>query len=206
MNKTVIGTIIGFILGAAAGITGGYFYTKNKYLAKADAEIESVRKVYEKHFGKENASKDDLVEKKPENKMDIRTHSSIENNIQTEYKKYTKLYKNEPISTSKEKNSRDNFSIITPEEFRDSDYDTETLIWYADKILTDADNNIIHNINEVIGPEALNTFGRYLDDTVYVQDDNKQIVYEIIWDSRKFSSVNRLGDDPVLASDIDDEN
>lgn len=205
MNKTVVGTIIGFILGAAAGVAGAYFYTKNKYLAKADAEIESVRKVYEKHFNKEDVSKE---EKPMSNKkeLDIRTHSSIENNIQTEYKKYTKLYKNEPISNPKEKNRKDNFSIITPEEFRDSEYSTETLIWYADKVLTDSDNNVIHNINEVIGPEALNTFGRYLDDTVYVQDDDKQIVYEIIWDSRKFSSVNRLGDDPTLASDIDDEN
>ena len=50
MNRTVLGSFIGLLLGAAAGGVAGYFYSKNKYLAMAEKEIESVKKVYEKHF------------------------------------------------------------------------------------------------------------------------------------------------------------
>ena len=49
MNKTLIGSFVGLLLGAAAGGFAGYFYGKNKYLAIAEKEIDSVKKVYEKH-------------------------------------------------------------------------------------------------------------------------------------------------------------
>ena len=50
MNKTLIGSFVGLLLGAAVGGFAGYFYGKNKYLAIAEKEIDSVKKVYEKHF------------------------------------------------------------------------------------------------------------------------------------------------------------
>ena len=48
MNKTLIGSFVGLLLGAAAGGFAGYFYGKNKYLTIAEKEIDSVKKVYEK--------------------------------------------------------------------------------------------------------------------------------------------------------------
>ena len=67
--------------------------------------------------------------------------------------------------------------------------------------MADDNGNIIHNVNEVVGPEALSTFGRYLDDTVYVKDDTKKIDYEIIWDARKYASVNKFFGDDTLSED-----
>ena len=37
----------------------------------------------------------------------------------------------------------------------------------------------------------------------YVKDDSKKIVYEIIWDSRKYESVNKLDGDKTLSEDSD---
>lgn len=205
--KIIIGSAVGFILGAVGGIFGGYYYSKNKYLEMAEKEIASVKKVYEKHFNQKENNKEVPSSKKPI------IAPLTETTDQDNYKKYAGMYKDtdgspkigtvhSSIPSNKQPKSPVKVPyIITPEEYRDSDYESETLIWYSDKILADADGNVIHNINEVVGPEALSTFGRYLDDTVYVRDDNKKLDYEIIWDSRKFSSVSKLAGDATLSED-----
>lgn len=212
MNKTLIGSFIGFLAGAATGIVAGYFYSKNKYLSMAETEIESVRKVYEKHFSENTANKDvPVILEKPVDKKPI--PAPLLDPKKEDYKKYAGMYSGDPekpkigsvkstIKTEKPHKTPVKIPyVITPDEYQLSDYETETLIWYSDKILADSDGNIIHNINEVVGPEALSTFGRYLDDTVYVRDDSKKIDYEIIWDSRKYSSVNNLDGDDTLSEE-----
>ena len=207
MNKTLIGSFVGFLIGAVGGIAAGYFYSKNKYLNMAEKEIESVRKVYEKHFSEHP------TEELTDHSLDKPVPAPLIDPEKETYKNYAGVYSGrsgEPkvgsvkasIQTNKpHKSPVKTPYIVTPEEYRESDYESETLIWYSDKILADSDGNVIHNINEVIGPEALSSFGRYLDDTVYVRDDNKKIDYEIIWDSRKFSSVNKIDGDDTLSED-----
>lgn len=212
MNKTLIGSFVGFLMGTAAGTIAGYFYSKNKYLTMAETEIESVKKVYEKHFSENTLNKDvQIIPEKPNVKNKISAPSL--NSEKDNYKNYARMYSGDPenpkigsvqttIKTEKpHKAPIKTPYIITPDEYQLSDYEAETLIWYSDKILADSDGNIIHNINEVVGPEALSTFGRYLDDTVYVRDDSKKIDYEIIWDSRKYSSVNKLSGDDTLSEE-----
>ena len=215
MNKTLIGSFVGLLLGAAVGGFAGYFYGKNKYLAIAEKEIDSVKKVYEKHFSNTPvANSEEQTDTTPKISTPI-VAPLIDSDKET-YKKYAGIYggnNNEKpkIGSVKSTIKTDKPSkkpvkapyVITPDEYQLSDYESETLIWYSDKILADADGNVIHNINEVIGPEALSTFGRYLDDTVYVKDDSKKIVYEIIWDSRKYESVNKLDGDKTLSEDSD---
>ena len=211
MNK-FIPFSIGLLLGAVGGFFGGYYLSKNKYLSMADKEIESVRKVYEKHFSNKEENTSKPQEKKS---LENPVNSSID---KKNYKNYAGLYNGDkdnesdiisvipeksigsPKAPKKPKLNKTPY-VISPEEYRDSDYEAETLIYYSDKILADSDNNIIHNPNELIGPEALSTFGRYMDDTVYVRDDSKQLDYEIIWDSRKFSTVANLAGDKTLSDD-----
>lgn len=212
MNRTVIGSFIGLILGAVGGFIGGCFYAKNKYLNMAEQEIESVRKVYEKHFGKQTDIKEPekdnplIVNKKPE-----------DSDLHKKYIKYAGMYsgggENPKVNTtikSPEKPKTPDISrkipyVITPDEYMQSENKSETLIWYSDKILADEDGNVIHNINEKIGPEALNTFGRYLDDTVYVRDDENKVDYEIIWDPRKFSSLKASLEEHIGEEKSEDE-
>lgn len=192
-----------FVLGSAGGFLAGYLVSKNRYLDMAEKEIASVKKVYEKYFSPsikiEPAKVNDdgaLKVKEPVGKPS--------DPVKETYTKYAKQYSGSgedpkigsvksSIQTKKvTKTLKITPYIITPEEYNDSDYEVVTLVWYSDKILADTDGNIIHNVNEVIGPEALSTFGRYLDDTVYVRDETKKIDYEIIWDTRKYAAANDL--------------
>lgn len=214
MNKTLIGSFVGLLLGAAAGGFAGYFYGKNKYLAIAEKEIDSVKKVYEKHFSNTPITNSD-EQTNTDSKISKPIPAPLIDPEKETYQKYAGMYNGNndkpkigsvksTIKTDKpSKKSVKTPYVITPDEYQLSDYESETLIWYSDKILADADGNVIHNINEIVGPEALSTFGRYLDDTVYVRDDSKKIDYEIIWDARKYASVNKLDGDKTLSEDSD---
>ena len=216
MNKTLLGSFVGLLLGAVGGGFAGYFYSKNKYLAMAEKEIESVKKVYEKHFSNPSV----INSEKQENTTPTIGKPIIPTPLidpeKEIYQNYAGMYggnngEKPKIGSVKSTIKTDKPSkkpvktpyVITPDEYQLSDYESETLIWYSDKILADVDGNVIHNINEVVGPEALSTFGRYLDDTVYVRDDSNKIDYEIIWDARKYSSVNKLEGDKTLSEDSD---
>lgn len=199
-----------FILGSAAGFAIGYFVLRNKYRELADKEIESVRKVYEKHFKHEDhgvAIGDNNLSKKDFDIPEVKA-ASIGKTAS-----YNKLYTGNGVheaeipetiikSDTPRKTTKAQPYIITPDEFEESEYSAETLYWFSDKVLTDSDYNVIHDVNGLIGPEALNTFGRYLDDTVYVRDDADRIDYEIIWDARKYSTLkSKLGDNTLPDND-----
>lgn len=212
MNKNILSFSIGLLLGSGSGFVAGYFFSKNKYLAMAEKEIDSVKKVYEKHFTHETNRSEVKESPMPSTSVTTKKQPTTNDPIK-EYKQYASMYNKQDeapkinVSTSSVKTKKVSKKpvkmpyVISPDEFQVSDYDTNTLMWYSDKILADTDGNVIHNSNEVIGPEALSTFGRYLDDTVYVRDDEKQVDYEIIWDSRKYSSVNKLSGDRTLKDD-----
>jgi len=196
---------------AAAGLGSlcGYHYGKNKYLTMADREIESVKKAYEKHFKNpqnKSVEKDAPVDLLPntnnDNLADPYVNKEKNSEAMVKYKNYAGLYGNngevvtpnrsidEPVKHKKPIIKKNNIHVISPEEYRDFEGEIITLIYYSDKVLSDGDGNVIHNINEVIGPEALSTFGRYEDDCVYVKDDEKNIVYEIIWDNKSYVAAH----------------
>lgn len=203
MNKALVGTTVGFILGGVAGAFAGYFFGKNKFQAQADKEVESVKQHLEQYYSNKSTSpsneeKEIVPPKKP-------TPAPLVDPEKEKYNRYSGMYKGESIppegiqpkttihtnTTPKEHKSTTPY-VITPDQYNDSEYESVQLIWYSDKVLADTDGNIIHNINEVVGPEALSTFGRYLDDTVYVRDDDKKIDYDIAWSPKKYSSISRF--------------
>lgn len=197
------------LAGGAIGFAIGYLVFKNKFRDLADKEIESVRKVYEKHFKQpEQKETEPMLEERKDGATLIITDKN------TIKKNYNKLYSNEGVqkeeipqnvieSTTPRKTTKEKSYVITPDEFQESDYTAETLFWFSDKVLTDSDYNVIHDIVGLIGPEALNTFGRYSDDTVYVRNDSDKIDYEIIWDARKYSAIKPKLGDSTLPSDDD---
>ena len=77
--------------------------------------------------------------------------------------------------------------VITPDEFGDIyEYDTITLHYFADKVLADEDDEIITNVDEIIGRDSLTHFGEYEPDSVYVRNDEMKADYEILLDLRNY--------------------
>ena len=81
--------------------------------------------------------------------------------------------------------------VISPEEFGESELPSESLTYWADGIVTDEANCVMDedDIEETIGSDALNHFGEYEDDSVFVRNDILDKEYEILMDTRRFSDV-----------------
>lgn len=178
MNKTIFG-VAGFILGAAAGSVTTWKLLKNKYAQIAQEEIDSVKEVYSQKEkpASEESNEEVIKEDKAETEEKIK---------QLDYTSYSKPDKTP--ETMKE--SEDIPYVITPEEFGEfDDYEEISLTFWADQIITDDDDEILEDVNRVIGFESLNHFGEYEDDSVYVRNDRLKCDYEILLDQRKYEDV-----------------
>jgi len=81
--------------------------------------------------------------------------------------------------------------VISPEEFSESELPSESLTYWADGIVTDEANCVMDedDIEETIGSDALNHFGEYEDDSVFVRNETLDKEYEILMDTRRFGDV-----------------
>ena len=200
MNKSVI-----FFLGiGAGGIIGGvvgFFLAKKKYEHLADEEVKSVKDTFSKYFEHDKVKEDKL------NHMPAPETSSV---IQEEHKDtpivdYSARYQSSINGySSSVPNERDklpetsvvsgdpaNIFIITPKEFNESEYNAVTLFYYKDGVLSNDNYEPLNavEITSMIGDQALDSFGTYGTDSVYVQNDNNKTVYEIILEDDNYTDI-----------------
>ena len=84
-------------------------------------------------------------------------------------------------------NKEDEPYVISPDEFGElDDYDTASLLYFADGVVADMEMNPVDDIDEIIGEASLDHFGEYEDDSVYVRNDRLRIDYEVLKDLRNF--------------------
>lgn len=78
--------------------------------------------------------------------------------------------------------------IITPDEFGEKDgYDIISLTYYHnDGVLADDMDERIDDYEDIIGKDALDHFGDYEDDSVFVRNDRLKADYEILLDDREY--------------------
>lgn len=172
---------------------GGFLtwdFFKTKYEKIANEEIASVKETFEHREHK--SEKDYEIEE------DLKTKAAYINIIDTTgYKNYS----NVPIETDKKGGTADmelkQPYVITPEQYEDNvDYTKVSLTWYNDEVLEDDWGNVL-DPDDVIGSDALKTFGQYEKDSVFVRDDDEQIDYEVLLDTRSYKET--YGHDPVEA-------
>ena len=183
---------------------GGFLtwdFFKTKYEKIADEEIASVKETFEhreprpdKNYKVEEALKvnDEYINVSPG--VAERIIKIIDSNG---YRNYS----NTAIETDKKGGTADmelkQPYVITPEQYEDNvDYTKVSLTWYNDEVLEDDWGNVL-DPDDVIGRDALKTFGQYEKDSVFVRDDDEQIDYEVLLDTRSYKET--YGHDPVEA-------
>lgn len=127
----------------------------------------------------------DYGETEPDN-SEVTQSQIIEENGYTQYSSNIKTNEKR-----EEEDEMDKPYIITPEEFSDSDYNTETLSYWADGVVTDIDDEPLTDdqIEDLIGEDSLSHFGEYEDDSVFVRNDRLRTDYEILADTRRYGDV-----------------
>ena len=107
-----------------------------------------------------------------------------------DFKDYRAMQEIIDKNSYKEEDYMDKY-VISPEEFGESELPSESLTYWADGIVTDEANCVMDedDIEETIGSDALNHFGEYEDDSVFVRNETLDKEYEILMDTRRFSDV-----------------
>ena len=175
MNKKMSNFIF-LASGLIVGSLSTWRYLKTKYEQIAQEEIKSVKEIFKnrKPINAEHKDKPDLIEYV----------------TQLEDKGYVNY------SGAKEKHSdektahEDRPYIITPEKFGEhDDYDMITLIYYTDHILADENNELIEDVDRIIGFDSLNHFGEYEDDSIFVRNDELRCDYEVVLDQSSYTEI-----------------
>jgi len=187
MNKTI--NFMMFVLGVAVGSVVTWRYVEKKYEQIAQDEIDSVKEVFSKR--ETEFTEDTEVQIKADNAK--KKPSVIEYAAwlrKRGYTNYSDMVDEKPEEVKEEPMSVDKPYVIAPEEFGElDDYETISLIYYADQILADDNDVIVDDIEDVVGFDSLNSFGEYEDDSVFVRNDRLKCDYEILLDQRKYSDV-----------------
>lgn len=172
---------------------GGFLtwdFFKTKYEKIADEEIASVKETFE--------------HREPRPDKNYKVEESLKGNdayINIIDSNSYRNYSNTAIKTDKKGGTADmelkQPYVITPEQYEDNvDYTKVSLTWYNDEVLEDDWGNVL-DPDDVIGSDALKTFGQYEKDSVFVRDDDEQIDYEVLLDTRSYKET--YGHDPVEA-------
>lgn len=186
MGDKIVKLLI-FGVGAAIGSVVTWKFVKTKYERIADEEIESVKKIYNyKKIAEEHAAK-------PEVK--VQNVVEVEPKVNQDRVDYSKLTVDLGYTNESKEGGEDMCKkpyVIAPEEFGEmDDYETVSLTYYSDGVLTDDFDNEIEDVEGMVGEDSLDHFGEYEDDSVFVRNDRYKTDYEILLDLRKYSDVKK---------------
>lgn len=166
--------IFAFSLGAAAGAAVTWKVLTTKYDRLIQEEIDSVKAAYARRAPKAESSETEESDEEP-----------APGKLLTEYKEVAKRYDNP--SDDKEDDVMYKPFVIPPEEFATlDDYETVSLTYYSDGVLTDDRDIPIEDVEGLVGEESLHHFGEYEDDSVFVRNNELKTDYEILFDARKY--------------------
>lgn len=185
-----------FAAGALAGAAVAARVVREKYQQEAEEEIAEMRDYYrELRKNTKTPNEDTIVEENNEEEKEENDKDEY-NKIVENYTNYTKYNDTETKENKEEKEERTNYEpfIIDVEEFgEDPTYDTATLTYYKDKVLTNDLDDVIDY--SVAGEENLKIFDEHPDcKAIYVRDDIYMVDYEIIRDPYQYDEYDDFPD------------
>lgn len=177
MNEGFTKLVI-FAAGAVIGSAVTWKFAKTKYERIAQEEIDSVKEV----FSRREVKPEPVVAAEEEHAAKTTYISTITRNGYATTSYFENIEKGGSTMTNKP-------YVITPEEFGElADYQTISLTYYADGVLTDDYDEVIDDTEEVVGENFEDHFGEYEDDSVFVRNDARKTDYEILLDNRKYAT------------------
>lgn len=184
MKKVLI-----FVLGAGVGSLITWKLVKEKYKKIADEEIASVIDRFKQKEKGQNTPVDSTIEEDEVIEFTEEEKTEYQDKVQ-EFGYSQDEYTDEDEYTVEVEQPEEYAApyVIAPEEF--GEYDTKSWSLYSDGVLTDENDMVVIDHKSIIG-DALEHFGDYDDDSVYVRNEKEEYDYEILKLERSFSEVNQ---------------
>ncbi len=181
MNKVFI-----FTLGAVCGSLLTWKYVERKYKKIADEEIESVVQRFnerEKAISDKSLDENEIVN--GIRVVEAPTKVTVTQEEKFDYAKkvtdlgYHKYDEEYQITVAPGQEEVEPY-IIPPERFGEVEvYETDHWTYYSDFTMIDGAGDIVSEPESIIG-DALEHFGEYDDNAVYVRNENTSCDYEIL--------------------------
>lgn len=184
-----LGTALAFFAGAAVGGGSVWYVLKARYEEISEQDIYSAKQAFRAREEKLQREIDNLKERleepktiqasaaKNREKGDINDYAKMVNRVQ-----YSRTSVPQPPEHEVEAPY-----VISPDEFGEIEgYTQISLIYFDDGILSDENGVIIDEPEDIVG-DALNHFGEYEEDSVFVRSDPKRCDYEILRDLRSYA-------------------
>ena len=198
MHKAII-----FIGGVAVGSFVTWRLLKEKYIRQTQEEINEVREHYRKKKESEEVTVDSNGATETNEKPDLIAYAAkLTKNGYIDYTNPKSLVKatGDMIDAVVQKDNEESLDpvilndpsyqppyIISPEDFAiDDEYTIVNLNYYIDGVLTDEDDHIVENVDDVVGLENLNHMGEYEDDALHIRNENYKCEYEILLSRRLY--------------------
>lgn len=200
-----------FVTGLVIGSVVTYVVVKDKFEKIAQEEIDSVKEVFGRRVEKEADKKVEKIAEKEVEKIrkEYNDYSSLTKNYtsysknETEEDDCTQVEDEDDCAQVEDEDGVEIFEVerasnsdrpyvIDPWDFGGEDgYETITLNYYADGVLTDDDNNVIEDeeIDDIVGKDFAEHFGEYEKDCVCVRNDRLKTDYEICRDLIEYSTL-----------------
>lgn len=208
--------VLAFAVGAALGSAVTWKIVKDKYDRIVQDEIESVKKAFASGVPELPEKDDDHSEDDAEEEPEQKTHRQInwanledlDEDEDDEYEpndadlnEYARLLD----QYTSEKGGAEVMTkapyVIDPNDCGEIDgYHQIELTYYADDVLEDDEYNIVTDIDELLGPKALTTFGEYEDDSVYVRNERLRTDFIVLRDPRTYEQARS-----IAPTQVDDE-
>ena len=190
MNNALKNLFI-FAVGAAAGAVATWKLLNDKYEKLYHEEVEAYKEYHKEKSDK--ATAEPKPEPEPEVKKEEHIHKVDQDPIMNKLRDTIERAGYTDYSTTKVKNESEEKDIrpyvIRPEELGDQiGYDVIELTYYADGVVAEEDD-VMDDVDEVIGIDSLGHFGQFEEDAVCVRNDRLKCDYQILLDERKYSDV-----------------
>ena len=199
MNRKLSNVLL-FTAGVAVGSLATWRYFKTKYEVVEDEIEEKTEETEETEGESEEESPEVLESKMSYKKPPLKEYvKMVESNG---YVPKTHMEEVEEEIANGELGDKDVYEpfIIRPDEYGELHaYETLSLNYYADGVLTDELDNPIEDVESLVPADFADHFGEYDDNAVFVRNDNLECDYEILRDLRKFTDV--VGEYPYPTED-----
>lgn len=197
--------VLVFAVGAAIGSAVTYVITKSKYERIIQEEVDAFKKDFVECMTSMESTTDEESEDDDEERpsidwdeledLDEEDEEEEEYDPVEEYTEIVKQYTNEEggaMAVAKKP------YVISPYDFGEQDgYRQMSLTYYSDGVLEDEDNEIVTDVDDLIGAGSLNTFGDYEEDSVFVRNERLRTDFEILKDYRTYEEATGNSPDQV---------
>lgn len=204
MYKAII-----FIGGVAVGSFVTWRLLKEKYIRQTQEEINEVREHYRKKKESEEVTVDSNGATETNEKPDLIAYAAkLTKNGYIDYTNPKSLVKatGNMVDTVAQKDNEESSDpvilndpsyqppyIISPDDFAtDDEYTIVNLNYYIDGVLTDEDDNIVKNVDDVVGLENLNHMGEYENDALHIRNETYKCEYEILLSRRLYYDTTEV--------------